>query len=97
MNDTPAHIRALQLNFFLSKTGGERLQIGLQMMDEGRRLVECQLRSRHPDWSDGQIIAAVFERFYKRDFSTEQLTIIKQSIIDYHDRSKQTISVSVPE
>ena len=96
MNDTPAHIRSLQLNFFRTKTGGERLQIGLQMMEEGRRLVECQLRSRHPDWSDGQVIAAVFERFYKRDFPTEQLTIIKQSIIDYHDRSKQTISVPVP-
>ena len=78
MNDTPAHIRSLQLNFFRTKTGGERLQIGLQMMEEGRRLVECQLRSRHPDWSDGQVIAAVFERFYGKIEPFERFFFFKK-------------------
>ncbi|GAA4454403.1 hypothetical protein GCM10023189_20800 [Nibrella saemangeumensis] len=84
MKDTPAPVRQLQLELFQRMTPGQRIQVCLQMIDDGRKLVEGRIRADHPEWSTGQVVAAVCEELYRQEFSGEELAQIKQSIISYH-------------
>lgn len=81
MNDTPEHIRKLQSDFFKKKSVDERFKIGLEMMEDGRRMVEAALRQQHPEWSAAELKVGVFKRMYRPDFTPEQLEIIAESYL----------------
>lgn len=86
MKDTPDHIHHHQLAIFQAMTPGRRIEICLEMMEEGRQLVLDQLSRQHPDWTQGQLIAGLTERLYRREFSAEKMAAVQQSIIDFHDK-----------
>ena len=44
------------------KTEAERLAIGFGMWRSARRLIEANVRSDHPEWSDDQVLRQVARR-----------------------------------
>lgn len=86
MTDTPLEVRRLQGRIVLEKPLQERLRMVFEMMEGGQRMVTDLLRRQHPDWSTGQLKAAVFERIYRNDFSVDEMERIKISIVDFHQR-----------
>lgn len=84
MNDTPAHIRRLYADFIMSKSDAERFQMSFEMADIGQQLTEQQVRQNHPNWSIGEVKAAVFERIYRMDFSEQEMIRIKADLLTFH-------------
>ncbi len=80
MNDTPEHVQRLYHEFFQRKTEAERFLIGIEMMEDGRRMVETALRQQHPDWSEHEMKIGMFTRIYGRDFTPEQVADIIASL-----------------
>jgi hypothetical protein len=44
------------------KTGAQRLAIVDALYDAAWRLIECNVQTRHPEWSDQQVRRAVAQR-----------------------------------
>ncbi|GAB3643454.1 hypothetical protein GCM10027423_40910 [Spirosoma arcticum] len=86
MNDTPNHVKRIYADFIMHKSDVDRFKMGFEMADIGRRMVEMNLTQQHPDWSTGQLKAAVFERIYCDDFTTDEMKRITESILAFHDR-----------
>ena len=86
MTDTPLDIRRLQGQIIRRKTLEERFRMVFEMMEGGQRMVDNQFRKRHPDWSEAERKAAVFERMYRDDFAPDELERIKASIVAFHQR-----------
>ena len=87
MTDTPRHIYERQLAIFKAMPSGKRIEVCLEMIDDGREIVLDQLRRKHPEWTKGQLIAGLSERLYGKEFSPEKMESIKQSIIAFHDKA----------
>ena len=60
--DTSADGRRMQLSAFRRMTGPERVAMAFEMADAARAITEFGIRHRHPDWSDGQVAAALVAR-----------------------------------
>ena len=86
MTDTPLDIRRLQGRVVLEKPLQQRLRMVFEMMEGGQRMVSDLLRRQHPNWSTGRLKAAVFERIYREDFTTDEMERITASILNFHDR-----------
>lgn len=84
VKDTPEHVLRLQAQHFLLRPYDERFRIGLSMMEDGKRMVEDALRQQHPDWSVGELKAAVFRRMYRQDFEPDELERIAASFVAYY-------------
>lgn len=84
MNDTPPHIRQLQLAIFNKMTDGERIGICLDMMEEGMDQLKANIKRQYPDWPEGEIVAETCRRMYCNDFTPEKLEEIADSIRAYH-------------
>lgn len=87
MNDTPDHIRHLYASYIMGKSDVERFRMGFEMADLGPRMVEQSIKQQHPDWSAGELKAAVFERIYRNDFPVEEMARIKASLLESHPRT----------
>ncbi|WP_020600690.1 hypothetical protein [Spirosoma panaciterrae] len=84
MNDTPEYIRRIYSDYIMKKSDSERFKMGFEMADIGQRVVEQRIGKQHPDWSVGEVKAAVFEQIYRNDFSTSQMNRIKSLIMAYY-------------
>ena len=73
MTDTSPEIRRLQGRIVLEKPLEERLRMVFEMMEGGQRMVSDSFCRQHPDWSTGQLKAAVFERMYRDDFTADEM------------------------
>jgi len=85
--DTPEELIQLQRNIILSKTPYERAAMGVDMINTVYKVVTNSILNEHPEATKGEVIALVFERYYKNDFSSEKITEIKQAIINYHKKA----------
>ncbi|WP_019989141.1 hypothetical protein [Rudanella lutea] len=85
MNDTPYYIYEKQLAIFNAMKPGQRIEVCLSMIEDGRQLVLDQLRYKHPEWTQGQLIAGLAERLYGKEFPADKMEAIRQSIISFHD------------
>lgn len=70
--DTPDHIGKLQNEIFLKNSLSRRFELGFQMIESVKKIVENSIRLKNPQISDIDLKVAVFERFYKNDFSEEK-------------------------
>lgn len=86
MNDTFDDIRKKQLEIILSKTPSERFMMGADMCDSVYLIVRNRIANENPDYSEGEIVAAIFRRYYSDCFSEEDLLKISKSIHDFHKK-----------
>lgn len=86
MTDTPPDIRQRQGQIIRRKPLEDRLRMVFEMMEGGQRMVADRLTRQHPDWSQAELKAAVFERIYRDDFSVEEMEHILTSLRAYHNQ-----------
>lgn len=84
MNDTPLKIRKLQMAYFLAKSPLERLKMAEEQCESVRKIVENAIFKENQNISKADLKAKIFERYYKNDFSEEQLKEISKSIHNYY-------------
>lgn len=89
MTDTQPEIRRLQGQIIRQKPLEERLRMVFEMIEGGQRMVDNQFRKRHPDWSEAERKAAVFERIYRDDFTPDEMERIKAAIVVFHQQRIQ--------
>ena len=80
MNDTTPEARKKQLDIILSKTPEERFLLGCDMIDSSYFIVRNSIIQENPNYSEREIVAAIFERYYRNDFSKKKLYEIMQAI-----------------
>ena len=80
MNDTPPEIHQKQRDIIMSKSPKERFEMGIQMMEDARSLVEDGIRMSNPGILALELKIEVFKRYYKNDFLPEELDVIIQSL-----------------
>ncbi|MBL7891560.1 MAG: hypothetical protein JNL63_02930 [Bacteroidia bacterium] len=80
MQDTSPEILLIQHNIWMKKTEEERFRLGIEMIEDGRKLVECSIKNENPDITPTELKRAVFKRFYENDFSVEELNTILQHL-----------------
>ena len=82
--DTPDHIRKLQNEIFLKNSLPRRFELGFQMIESVKKIVENSIRLKNPQISDIDLKVEVFERFYKNDFSEEKKEDIIKAMRQYY-------------
>lgn len=80
MIDTSPEIQKMQLDFFLSLSTEERVKRGIEMIDSMRKMVETSIRYQYPTFSEKEVKLAIFERYYRNDFSEETYQQIVQKL-----------------
>ena len=83
MNDTPKHILKKQLEIINKRSDAEKIERWLELTELSRNIILDQLREKHPEMSERDLIAELFKIFYKNDFTPEKLNIIAESIREY--------------
>ncbi|HPG37110.1 MAG TPA: hypothetical protein PLG63_12300, partial [bacterium] len=80
MNDTPKHILQKQLEIINKRSDAEKIERWLELTELSRTIILDQLREKHPEMSERDLIAELFKIFYRNDFTPEKLNIIAESI-----------------
>jgi len=78
MNDTPKHILKKQLEIINKRSDAEKIERWLELTELSRNIILDQLREKHPEMSERDLIAELFKIFYKNDFTPEKLNIIAE-------------------
>ena len=84
--DTPKEIRKIQNQIFFQKTVQERFKIGIEMIEDSKKIVENSIKIKNPQISANDLKIEVFKRFYKNDFSEEKMEDIVKGFREYHSK-----------
>lgn len=71
MKDTPDYIIKKQFEIIYSKPVKERFLMTFDMIEFARKQAENKIRSKNPYISDIDLMIAVFNLFYDKDFSVQ--------------------------
>jgi len=83
MNDTPKHILKKQFEIINKRSDADKIERLLELTELSRNIILNQLREKHPEMNERELIAELFKIFYKNDFTPEKLDIIADSIREY--------------
>lgn len=78
MQDTSPEVRQKQFEIIFSKTEAQRLSMGVEMMEDMRKLVMESIYFQNPGISEVDSKIEFLKRYYKHDFSTDQFSNIIQ-------------------
>lgn len=81
MLDTTREMKEKQLEIMFSKDAEERVKMGLDMTDFAYQVVRNSVIAQHQDFTEREIAAEIFRRYYENDFSKEQLALIMEAIL----------------
>jgi hypothetical protein len=90
MTDTPEFIRKKQIEIFLSKSEKDKWHLGLGMIDEVWNSVKKSILKEQPTLSEAELMVELFKRYYKNDFSINQIDKIAQNLLFYHQEKSIT-------
>jgi len=83
MKDTTPEAQQIQRDIMHSKTDHERAMMGIDMIENTRKIVMNSIKRENPDLTEREVIPELFERYYGQEFSEEEVQIIKKGIIQY--------------
>lgn len=84
MLDTTLEAQQKQLEIILSKSDAERAMMGVDMIDTVYQVVKQSIQNQHPEYSERELIAALFVRYYKNEFDKTLLVEIAEEIKGYN-------------
>jgi hypothetical protein len=90
MTDTPEFIRKKQIEIFLAKSEKDKWHLGLGMIDEVWNSVKKSILKEQPTLSEAELMVELFKRYYKNDFSINQIDKIAQNLLFYHQEKSIT-------
>ncbi len=84
MLDTTLDAQQKQLEIILSKSDSERAMMGVDMIDSVYQAVKKSIQNQHPEYSERELIGALFVRYYKNEFDKALLMEIAKGIKGYN-------------
>lgn len=87
MLDTTEEFRKKQIEIILAKTPRERGQMAMEMIDSMYSLVKNSIIASYPHYTEKEVIAELFKRYYQNDFSPEKVEEIMERIKNSPDTS----------
>lgn len=66
----------------MSQPVERRQRLWLEMMELGWAIVSSSIRKQHPEYTEAEFRAALFERLHKRDIPADQFEKIKEWILN---------------
>lgn len=82
MLDTTLEMQEKQLEIFFSKSERERVVMGINMTDFAYKVVRNSVIAQNEMFTEREVAAEVFRRFYENDFSKEELSKIIEAILE---------------
>ena len=79
MKDTSNHIKEKYHSMLMNKTGEERLKMSAKMEETARKMV---ISSLPDDLNEDQKKIKIFMRYYKNDFSKQEINKIKKYLMN---------------
>lgn len=76
MKDTDPKVAKLYHEMLMRRSNEERFLMGCSMFQSAKEMVEASLRHQNPKISKKELRKQTFLRFYKNDFTPEQLSKI---------------------
>lgn len=67
-------------------TGEKKLKLSAIIANYYKNFIEKSIRRQHPNWSEAEQKAAVFERMYRDDFPPDEMKRIRAFFVASHDR-----------
>jgi len=83
MRDTPDHIIQMQRDILHSKTPAQRFEIGLDLINLSRLMVESSIKNEKPQISESDLKIEVFKRCYKGFFNAGEFEKIINAMAKY--------------
>lgn len=83
MKDTPPEIQQLQRDIIHAMTDHERAMLGVDMIESARKVVTNSIREEYPHLSEREVVAERFVRYYRNEFSDDELKTIKEAILSF--------------
>ena len=80
MLDTSEEFRKKQAEIILTKLPEERVRMGIEMIDSVYFTVKNSIKSLHPTYTEKEVAAELFRRYYKDDFSPEKVEEVMERI-----------------
>ena len=81
MLDTTEEFRKKQIEIILAKTPRERGEMAMDMIESMRSLVRNSIIAQYPHYTEKEVIAELFCRYYKNDFPPEKIKEIRKGIM----------------
>lgn len=83
MQDTPQNIINLQRDIFNKMSVEERFAVGVELIENGWFIVECDIKAHNPNISYPDLRAEMFKRIYASEFDKTELEIRAEHIKQY--------------
>lgn len=80
MNDTTPDTAATFRALLHRRSGSDRARMVSDMFEMARALVTANIKAQQPDIEEDDLRVAVFNRFYRNDFSAELLARIGERL-----------------
>jgi hypothetical protein len=80
MNDTPGYILHKQFEIINAKPLKERIVSLFEMTELSRKIIQNQLKVKHPEYSEIEIKVEMFKAFYRWDYDIETLNRIADNM-----------------
>ena len=73
MEDTTPEMYKIRRSFLMNKTDSERFFMSVEMYEMFKAFVKSSILNEHPNISERELCKEIFKRFYKNDFSKDEM------------------------
>ena len=77
---------AQQWSLIMAMSPAERFQLGMRWIEMGQQVMEARIRAEHPDFTQAEVVIAIFERCHGHLFAGEVKARLIASIREAHGR-----------
>ena len=88
MKDTSEDMLRVQREIFTKKSITERVKIGCELIDFGRKIIEDRIRKSNPNITIADLNVEIFRQRYTHIFSPEILEAVALSMRNYFSQKK---------
>ena len=92
MNDTPRSVLQKQFEIIYAKPLKEKLEGLFEMTDLSRKIIQNQIKSKHPELTEIEIKIELFKAFYRFDFDDATLNRITENMRQFLIRTEVSIA-----
>ena len=86
VKDTSSEMLLKQQEMWQKFSDEKKLMLTLEQIDTGMKLLEGNIRSRHPEWNNEEVQMEMLGMIYMNCYSDEEFEQIKQSVKEYNQQ-----------
>lgn len=88
MLDTPEEMLQMQRQIILKMSPEKRFQLGIQMINDIKKLAENSLKLEHPKATQAELKRLLFRRYYGQDLPIKDLEACSSQLLTYWQKKE---------